>query len=1107
MNATSGAPKAARPLPSTTGAANASGTSRSGGLLSASSSRYSLRGKGGTTSSSRASGATNAAREEAKRRLQELKGELEGAVHVLDGGVNRTPLPLQHRHSLVGGLPHDAHGSGGGGSIGNGSMRLDMTQDSNATTALMNAELGTSFLHSSFMLNSSTRSNAPKHSLMSADREGSIIGGVQRSRRGGDSSFKSLESSMQSLASTNDRHMAEQSTSVLDSTYRTTTTGEGGSSVMHRGSSTPNPVPRLVQQSTLLTEAAYVRPAPLSEEKKMAWRKAITTITLSETPTIFLYSHHDEAVSQEDAEEVAAVKARNKVYAAVEKAFRIDEGTRFHSTGVATMRAPMKSIQTEVHPPAKKDSGGLQVAPWMLKDAYAATLDSMNGGDDDDNIDDPAQLPQDTGDTEDALHDDAEAAGGGGGGDVEVDEDQSSDAAQSTVLSSDEAATATNAASAADEAGGHSNAAKADVGSSKQWMFADTLLSTLRIVERAVVQNYMEAAQLAYRGIAMDPASRRVPAKAAAEKTNRTIAKGRLQPPPPLPLSPAPAHNPLPPVSVESIAGAGDGANGGSAPPPPPPPRQQQQQELLLLSPHEQGGKADAAIATAANGAGGDSATSGALQRGAFTAAASPVPVRLSDDVRLLWRFGSSRLTRNRGVTCMTWNRRELDMLAVGYTACRAANTRNGSGAPQPMQSDLTEGDLNDGGVVLKRSLGQEAYGMICCWSLKNPLAPELILFLRHEADVTALSFSSEHPSLLAVGSSTGEIVVYDIQRDVVLPSIAPATGTTAGQHTGAVWELQWVPKGKEQGEFLTSISADGRVVQWAVGKSIERVAPDLMHLQRQPGTQVEQAFVDGVAEAEAAAAATSESAAGAGGRHGGRSRPRPPPKRRAVSHGNAGNDHSSGSGGAGSTPGGGTGDDTVLSRQCGGMCLDVCPVDTAIYVVGTEDGSVLQCSKSQTENYDFEYESHAELVYRVRWSPYSASYFLTCSADWTSRLYKVGTSKPQLRFSSVRQDAVQDVAWSPTNALIFATATAQGSVEVWTVMDVMCPRASIEFEDHRHLSAVLFAEQETPVLVVGDEEGDVTVFCLEGSCYTRQDLTDDEQEAWMVEAVRKQLT
>ncbi|KPI86049.1 putative dynein intermediate chain [Leptomonas seymouri] len=1017
---------------------------------------------------SRASRATMAAREEAKRRMLELKNEMEGAVHVLDGGVNRTPLPLQRRHSL-GGLTHEPQISSGT----NGSMRLDMTQDSNATTVLMNAELGTSFLHSSFMLNTSMRSMNRNASTVSMDHEGSMAGGgggSQRARHGGDSSLKSLESSIHSLSFANDRHMADQSTSVLDTTYQSM--NAASPSGQHRGSSTSRTIPRLVQQNTLLTEAAYVRPAPMSEAKKAAWSKALTMVTLSETPTIFLYSHHDEAVSKADTEEVAAVKARNKAYAALEEAYRMDEGTRFHSTGVATLRAPMKSIQTEVHPPAKKDSGGLQVTPWMLKDAYEAALEDMNDAEEDER--DVSQQQKDEaagggGDVDDVLRDN----GGDETTEFEAEDDQNSDEAQSTVLSSNEAMP--SAQSAADEPANP----KVSVESSKRWMLADTLLSTLRVMERAVVQNYVEAAQLAYRGITMDPASRRVPLKENSSSegggADGAAAGGKLTAPPPLPPSPATAHSPLPPVSAvtdELVS----------------PPQAQ------LLPSTDRDGRADAETGGAKEGSG----------RAQAAVPECTVPVCLSEDVRLLWRFGSSQLTRNRGVTCMTWNRHELDMLAVGYTACRTSSARagknnNNNGLPQPTQGgDITDTDVVDGGMVLKRSLGQEAHGMICCWSLKNPLAPELILFLRHVADVTAMAFSHEHPSLLAVGSSTGEIVVYDIQRDVVFPSIAPATAA-AGQHTGAIWELQWVPKGKEQGEFLTSISADGRVVQWAVGKSIERVAPDLMHLHRQPGTQVEQAFVEGVAEAEAAATAAAESVAVAGGKGGGKLRPRQSQKRNAAGGGGAG-----GNGGAAA---GYAGDDAVLSRQCGGMCFDVCPIDTAIYVVGTEDGSVLQCSKSQTENYDFEYESHAELVYRVRWSPYSAAYFLTCSADWTTRLYKVGTSAAQLRFNSVRQDAVQDVAWSPTNALIFATATAQGSAEVWTMMDVMCPRASIQFEDHRHLSAIVFAEQETPVLVVGDEEGDVTVFCLEGECYTRQGLTDDEQEAWMTESVRRQLS
>ncbi|KAG5493697.1 hypothetical protein JIQ42_02071 [Leishmania sp. Namibia] len=1047
-----------------------------------SSSRMSLKhGKGmkGTTSSLR-SGLTSAtSREEARKRMHDMRVDLEGVIHVLDGGINRTPLPLQPRQSLVGGVPHELQLLSSGGTAGS---RTDMTSDTGITTNIINGELGSSFMRSSFLLNTSRRASC-KHDSTTAsshtqskgahDSGDHSSGGLQRSVVG---DIHSLESSLQSLSFAGDRRMSERSISVCES-----------SSVRQRHASvTVNAagatLPRLLQQNALLQEAAYTRTPPLTANEKIAWRKATTTIALTETPTIFLYSHQDEAVSNEHVDEVNAVVARNGDYAAAEEAYRTDEGTQFHSTGVITMRAPMKSVQTEVHPPAKKDSGPLQVTPWMLKDAYAAALEEAESAEED-ALEERQQRAGDAagdegGGGDGANVDDALRDGEYMSGAASVDDDaESSDNGQSTQGSSETATRTISSDAGALNASG-AVSASAGVEANRQWMLAETLLSTLRIMERAVVQNNMEAAQLAYRGIAVETfpqgagndADMRTVKSASAAGT--AIAVPSALPltavPQPLPAALSVNMTPLPRVSAEGPAATPGGVEEARA--------------------TAEGKTAEMAIGSGDTpldaGVAGTSDAAAACDVGSPT---SVPPLRLSGGVRLLWCFGSPQLTRGRGVACMTWNQRETDILAVGYTACR----------PSLLHGNVGNRDADGGpAVVCKRAQGHEAHGMVCCWSLKNPLAPELILYLRGDADVTALAFSFEHPSLLAVGSSTGEIVVYDIQHDVVFPSIAPAfAGAIGGQHTGSICELQWVPKGKEQGEFLTSISADGRVVQWAVGKSIERVPPDLMHLQRQPGMQVEKAFIAGVAEAEAAAAAAlAESAVG--GKGGTKL-----PLRQAAAK-SAGRGKSAINGGAG-----GAAEEAVLSRKCGGMCFDVCPSDTAVYIVGTEDGSVLQCSKSQTENYEFEYESHSELVYRVRWSPYSATYFLTCSADWTSRLYKVGSRKAQLRFHSVRQDAVQDVAWSHTNALIFATATAQGNAEVWTVMDAMYPRDTIEYRDHRRLSAVLFAQQETPVLVVGDEDGDVTAFRLDGSLYSRCDLTDDEQETWLAEAVRKQLT
>ncbi|CAG9580914.1 putative dynein intermediate chain [Leishmania major strain Friedlin] len=1019
---------------------------------------------------------SSTSREEVRKRPQDMRAEVEGVIHVLDGGINRTPLPLQQRQSLLGGVPHELQLLSSGGTAGS---RPETTQEAGSTVNLMCGELGSSFMHSSFMFTSRRSSMKPDSMTVStqiqskgSSEAGDHGSGVGRRTIGGD--IRSLDSSLQSLSFACDHRISDRLFSGYDSPSMRRR------SIAFAGNAADAPLPRLAQRNTLLEEATYVPPAPLTATEKAAWRKATTTVILTETPTIFLYAHQDEAVSNEHADKVTAVVARNSEYAAVEETYRTDEGTQFHSTGAITMRAPMKSVQTEVHPPARKDSGALQVTPWMLKDAYVAALEAAEDAEEDTQEERQQQAGDAATDAvgggaganvEDALHD-----GDNIDGDGSLDDDnQSSDNGQSTLMSSE---TVTHTMSSD---GGMASSAKVPSGASattagvpagRQWMLAETLLSTLRIMERAVVQNNMEAVQLAYRGIAVETCGQgtgtdaangaAIPASAVNASTPAAAMRALTAVPGPLPAAISVHPTPLPDVPADGPAATS-----------------------------RAGGDAAATVdgKSAGRVVGTESTQPDAAAKLTPSAAAASIdapPVRLSEGIRLLWRFGSPQLTHGRGVACMTWNRRESDMLAVGYTARRRL-------LPQGDAGNRASDSPWD--MAYKRAQGQEAHGMVCCWSLKNPLAPELVLYLRGEADVTALAFSFEHPSLLAVGSSTGEIVVYDIQHDVLLPSIAAAiVGATGGQHTGSIWELQWVPKGKEHGEFLTSISADGRVVQWAVGKSIERVPPDLMHLQRQPGMQVEKAFVAGVAEAEAAAAVSAESAVGG---KGGKKAPHRKPTQKSGAR--TATTRSAGDGGAA--------EETILSRQCGGMCFDICPSDTAVYIVGTEDGSVLQCSKSQTENYDFEYESHAELVYRVRWSPYSAAYFLTCSADWTSRLYKVGTRKAQLRFHSVRQDAVQDVAWSHTNALTFATVTAQGNAEVWTVMDAMHPHANVEYRDHRRLSAVVFAEQETPVLVVGDEEGDVTVFRLDGSLYRRGDVTDDEQEAWLKEAVRKQLT
>lgn len=99
-----------------------------------------------------------------------------------------------------------------------------------------------------------------------------------------------------------------------------------------------------------------------------------------------------------------------------------------------------------------------------------------------------------------------------------------------------------------------------------------------------------------------------------------------------------------------------------------------------------------------------------------------------------LWSY-TSNLTKDRNVSCITWNKKNQDLLAVGYG---------------------------------KFEFNDENSGLVCCWCLKNPEFPER--FYKTEAGVTAVAFSEKHANLLAVGLFNGNILVFDVKKNNTAP-------------------------------------------------------------------------------------------------------------------------------------------------------------------------------------------------------------------------------------------------------------------------------------------------------------------------------------------------
>ncbi|XP_071293043.1 dynein axonemal intermediate chain 4 isoform X2 [Agelaius tricolor] len=350
--------------------------------------------------------------------------------------------------------------------------------------------------------------------------------------------------------------------------------------------------------------------------------------------------------------------------------------------------------------------------------------------------------------------------------------------------------------------------------------------------------------------------------------------------------------------------------------------------------------------------------------------------------LELLWSYRCD-LTRGHSVSSMAWNKVNPDLLAVGYREFVSRDKKK---------------------------------GLACCWSLKNPMWPERIF--RCEDGVTAVDFSLARPHLLAVGTASGRVAVYDVrsrQDTALLDSSA-----SLNKHKGPVWQLKWVEQeggatAGDKEERLMCISGDGRMTRWFIQQRLD--CSDVMQIKR---TETEKKKLPG--------------------------------ERERKSEG-------------------------PISQQAAGMCFDFHPKDTDIFLAGTEEGHIYCCSCSGKEQILGTYRGHEGPVYKVAWNPTSTDMFLSCSADWSILLWHRDSHTPLLTFTSVTA-FVHDIKWAPQSALIFA-AVNEKRVEIWDLsVSIFDPVLSCAASPEGNLSSLLFA-RNAECLLLGDSCGQVGVWLL----------------------------
>ncbi|KAG7229755.1 hypothetical protein INR49_012551 [Caranx melampygus] len=98
------------------------------------------------------------------------------------------------------------------------------------------------------------------------------------------------------------------------------------------------------------------------------------------------------------------------------------------------------------------------------------------------------------------------------------------------------------------------------------------------------------------------------------------------------------------------------------------------------------------------------------------------------------------------------------------------------------------------------------------------------------------------------------------------------------------------------------------------------------------------------------------------------------------------------------------------------------------LFLVGTEEGKIHKCSKTYSSQFLETYDAHTMAVDAVKWNHYHPKVFISCSSDWTVKIWDHTINTPMFTFDL--NAAVGDVSWAPYSSTVFAAVTTDGLVK-----------------------------------------------------------------------------
>ncbi|XP_031844581.2 dynein axonemal intermediate chain 4 [Nomia melanderi] len=326
--------------------------------------------------------------------------------------------------------------------------------------------------------------------------------------------------------------------------------------------------------------------------------------------------------------------------------------------------------------------------------------------------------------------------------------------------------------------------------------------------------------------------------------------------------------------------------------------------------------------------------------------------------------------------------------------------------------------------------------GLLLIWSAKNPMLPGR--WYPFDSPISDLDWSRDRPNLLAIGFYDGRINVIDVSTTYV--NVIRRSEKITSPSSSPQWQVQWWA-GDEHFDYqeqIYSCDQDGHVFCYRYVENF--MSTTIMKIFRIEGT------LPGIARTS-----------------------------HCIVY------------------------DMVINRSPGALVLRRHPTMSAIYFVGSDEGCVYKCSTNYLYQHIESFVAHDGPMYSMTFSPFCPKIFLTCGADWCTRIWAEGLTEPLITLST-SMACVRYAAWCPTHSTIIVTIV-NNEICIWDIRRKIHTPTSVTLSPRSGRLVMVEFTADGNRLVSADVDGNVFVYILEGMPFPPYN-----QEQVLVESIMKAL-